>query len=344
MATPDAADPRARATELSPADREAYDRATTGAGFVDRSDAGKLVLTGADRAAFLDGQVSNDVGGLAAGTGCYATFLTPKGKIRGDLRILAGADPLGTAADAHLLVCERAALQDLFDLVRRFSIGHEVELHKRTVQAGLLSVVGPHALRAGRPLGAEAAAALADAPELTHARDVLGPGGPTALAVRTDRGVDLLFAADDADAVRTALADAGVHEIPAHVDEVVRVESGRPRLGAELDESVMPAEAGLEERAVSFTKGCYVGQETVARLHWRGRPNRHLRGLRLPGPAAVGEPVVRDGREVGAVRTAAISPRLGPIGLAYLRREVEPGDVVEVAGGRAVAVALPFDG
>ena len=111
------------------------------------------------------------------------------------------------------------------------------------------------------------------------------------------------------------------------------MESGRPRYGVDLDETVIPQEAGLNERAVSFTKGCYVGQETVARLFYKGKPNRHLRGLRLSAPVAPGTPLLLAGREVGRVSSAVSSPRLGPIGLALVRREAEPGDVLDTGEG-----------
>src|SRR5207248_8041199 len=112
--------------------------------------------------------------------------------------------------------------------------------------------------------------------------------------------------------------------------EALRVERGRPRYGVDLDESVIPEEAGLNDRAVSFTKGCYVGQETVARLHWKGKPNRHLRGLRLSAPAATGDELrLGDGgKVVGRLGTVALSPARGPIALAIVRREAAPGDVL----------------
>ena len=123
----------------------------------------------------------------------------------------------------------------------------------------------------------------------------------------------------------------------------MRVEHGRPRYGVELDDTVIPQEAGLNERAVSFTKGCYVGQETVARLYYRGKPNRHLRGLRLSAPAASGEEITFEGRPVGRIASAVVSPRLGPIALALIRREAPPGSGVSVGEHRpAEVVALPF--
>src|ERR1700752_3803078 len=121
-----------------------YRTITEGCGLLDRSERGKLALTGADARGFLQGQVTNDVEGLSEGEGCYAAFLTPKGKMLGDLRILDAGDEL-------LLDTERVALQALFDMIRRFSIGHRVELHKRTVESGLLSTVGADPAEFGLP-------------------------------------------------------------------------------------------------------------------------------------------------------------------------------------------------
>ena len=128
------------------------------------------------------------------------------------------------------------------------------------------------------------------------------------------------------------------------VAECLRLELGRPRYGVDLDDSVIPQEAGLNERAVSFTKGCYVGQETVARLFYRGKPNRHLRGLRLSDPAATGDALRLGEKEVGRVATAVVSPAHGPIALAIVRREATPGATVAVGenGVTAEVVELPF--
>jgi tRNA-modifying protein YgfZ len=153
--------------------------------------------------------------------------------------------------------------------------------------------------------------------------------------------VDVICRADEADSVRSAL---GVAAVAAEALECLRVESGRPRYGVDTNADTIPEEAGLNERAVSFTKGCYVGQETVARLHYRGRPNRHLRGLRLEQPGIPGEPVRFGERVVGALGSTVVSPALGPIALAILRREVAPGDLVTVGddGRGGEVVELPF--
>ncbi|HXR61270.1 MAG TPA: glycine cleavage T C-terminal barrel domain-containing protein, partial [Solirubrobacterales bacterium] len=138
--------------------------------------------------------------------------------------------------------------------------------------------------------------------------------------------------------------EAGAAEVSPEAAEIVRIESGRPRFGAEMGVETMPAEAGIVERAVSFTKGCYIGQETVARLHYKGKPNRHLRGLKLSAPARSGAALRLGDKEVGRLGSAAVSPALGPVGLAILRREAEPGATVTVGedGVTAEVVALPF--
>ena len=308
-----------------------YRAITEACGLLDRSERGKLALSGADAASFLQGQVSNDVEGLTPGTGCYAAFLTPKGKMLGDVRILRTEDEL-------LLDTERVALQSLFNMIRRFSLGYQVELHKRTLERGMLSLLGP---------GAAELAGAGELPSGEHAHGVFEvPGaGLPARAIRTDVGVDLLCDAADTSALRAALVQEGAVAVSEEAAECLRVEHGRPRYGIDLDDTVIPQEAGLNERAVSFTKGCYVGQETVARLFYRGKPNRQLRGLKLSGPAQGGEELAFDGRTVGRVTSVATSPRLGPIALGFVRREAPVGTLVSVGeenGLTAEVIELPF--
>jgi tRNA-modifying protein YgfZ len=305
-----------------------YRAVTEFCGLVDRSQRGKLALTGAGAKAFLQGQVSNDVEGLRPGTGCYAAFLTPKGKMLGDVRILDADDEL-------LLDTERVALQELFNMIRRFSIGYDVELHKRTVQRGLLSLIGPATATIAGVTG------LGDAEDSHVTAKIDGIG---TRAIRTDVGMDLLCDADDIDALRAALEARGAVPVSDAVADCVRVEHGRPRYGIDLDDTVIPEEADLNPRAVSFTKGCYVGQETVARLHYRGKPNRRLRGLRLSAPAAAGGEIRLGGKAVGRVGSVAESPALGSIALALVRREAPPGSRVLVGADEveAVVVELPF--
>jgi folate-binding protein YgfZ len=321
---------------------EEYRTLSESCGLIDRSERGKLALTGAGAVEFLNGQVTNELADLRPGEGCYAAFLTHKGKMLGDLRILAaGKDPEGATCEL-LLDTERVALQALFDMIRRFKVGYDVELHKRTLERGLLSLIGP----SSRELAADAAGIeTAAIPEMEHAHVSAQIAGHPARLIATDAaGVDVLCNSEDLDTVRAALQQAGARPASEQAAEIVRIERGRPRYGVDIDDTTIPQEAGLNERAVSFTKGCYVGQETVARLHYRGKPNRHLRGLRLSAPATPGEELRLGERTVGHLASVALSPTLGPIALGLVRREAEPGATVSVGAHAtdATVVELPF--
>jgi folate-binding protein YgfZ len=303
-----------------------YQVLTEHCGLVDRSERGKLALSGSEAKAFLHGQLTNDIEGLEPGQGCYAAFLTHKGKMLGDMRVLVLGDEL-------LLDTERVALQELLNMIRRYKLGRDVELQKRTLELGLVSLIGPDARRVA---GAEDLV-------LEHANRRGEIAGVPVVLVATDVGIDVFMPAEGLHAVHDALDATPVSEQAA---EVLRVESGRPRYGIDLDDGVIPQEAGLNERAVSFTKGCYVGQETVARLHYRGKPNRHLRGLRLSAPAATGEVLRLGDKQVGRLGSVAVSPVHGPIGLALVRREAAPGDTLAVGDGgvSAEVVEVPLRG
>jgi tRNA-modifying protein YgfZ len=294
-----------------------YELVTEAAGLVDRSDRAKFLVRGGEAADFLQGQVSNDVEALEPGTGCYATVLSHKGKLRTDLRILRGNDwywldtePIGHAVLEHML--------------RTKSLGRAVQFEDVTETRSLVSLVGP-----------EARARLDVGPPGGEHSFVAGEHG---IYVATLLGMDVLGEAG----VRLSAEDLGVEPVSEEAAECVRIEAGRPRLGYDMDAETMPQEAGINERAVSFTKGCYVGQETVARLHYKGKPNRHLRGLRLGEPADRGAEVLLGDKVVGRIGSTCVSPRLGPIALALLRREAEPGATVTVGGAAAEVAVLPF--
>jgi folate-binding protein YgfZ len=304
-----------------------YAAATEAVAMFDRSERGKLAVSGPDAAAFLDSLLSNEIVGVEAGAGVDAALLTHKGRMLAEVRVLATADEL-------LLDTERAALQALFDALSQYRIGYRAELHKRTLECGLLSLIGP------------AAAGVLEQPpgpaEHDHRASELA--GRPVRVIRTDVGIDVLCATDDSAAVADALRRAGAAPIDDAVAETVRIEHGRPRFGVEIDEDAMPQEAGLHERAVSYEKGCYVGQETVARLYWKGKPNRHLRGLRYSAEVPSGAALLLGEQRVGAVASVARSPRLGSIGLALVRREAAPGMLLAVDGtdASATVVELPW--
>jgi folate-binding protein YgfZ len=296
-------------------------------GLLDRSGRGKLAVSGADAAEYLQGQLTNDVEALEPGEGQHAALLDRKGHMQADLRLLR------LAAGEIWLDTEPEALAAALRHLRMYSIGREVEVGDVSAERAILSLIGPRSV--------EIAGTAALAP---YACEEVTVGGVECLAAGTGEGIDLIAAAADAGRLRQALLEAGAVEVSPEAVEILRIEAGRPRFGAEMGTGTMPAEAGIVEEAVSFTKGCYIGQETVARLHYKGRPNRHLRGLRLSGPAAPGATLRLGEKEVGRLGGAGVSPALGAIGLAILRREAEPGAELAVGedGVTAQVVALPF--
>jgi tRNA-modifying protein YgfZ len=296
-----------------------YELLTRDAGLLERPGRAVLALEGSEAAEFLQGQVTNDVEALEPGTGCYAALLDHKGKLRADMRVLA------LAPDRLLVDCDAAGRAVLSHTFTTYSLGRDVRIADLTDERTMLSLIGP---RARDRL--EAAP-----PEAEHSF----VEGTLGLYVSTDLGVDVIV-----DPARLEVARELAPAVSEDAAEGVRIESGRPRLGMDMGSNTIPQEAGLNERAVSFTKGCYVGQETVARLHYRGKPNRHLRGLELSEPVEHGAPIVLGEKEVGTVGSACVSPRLGPIALALVRREAAPGDSVVVGGVPATVVELPFAG
>jgi folate-binding protein YgfZ len=297
-----------------------------GAGALERSSRRVIEVGGTEAAEYLQGQLTQDIESLEPGTGAYSALLDRKGHMQGDMRVLRLDDAFGIGT-------EEVAGPAVISHLDRYRIGRDVEVIDRTDELAVVSVIGPAAteLALGGPLGPE------------HAHREHNIGGIATVAVATDLGVDLMLGREEVEAVLGALAERGVEPVSEEAAEIVRVESGRPRFGHEMTTATIPQEAGINERAVSFTKGCYIGQETVARLHYKGKPNRHLRGLRLSEGAAAGDPVRLGDRELGTIGTAVLSPAHGPIALAILRREAEPGGRVEVGdGAEAALVDLPF--
>ena len=296
---------------------DAYDLLKHDAGLVERVGRTVIGLNGAEAAEFLQGQVTNDVEALKVGEGCYAALLDHKGKLRTDMRVL-------RLAPDHLLVdAEPIARRVLIHNFETYSLGREVRTTDLTDARLVFSLIGP-----------------TSSTRLDHVppeREHSSVESAHMLCVTTDLGFDVIVAAEQADAVR-ALAEPVAEEVA----ECLRIESGRPRLGRDMDATTMPQEAQINDRAVSFTKGCYVGQETVARLYYRGKPNRHLRGLRLAELAAAGEPIVLESKELGTVGSACLSPTFGPIALAIVRREASPGTEVVVGETTGNVVELPF--
>lgn len=319
-----------------------------GAALVDRSDRGRLSLAGPKAAELFTGLVTNDVKSLAPGQGSYGAALTAKGKIVADVRVYAGAP----AADRLLVDAPARAADGLLAMVRKFINPRLAPYRDERATLAHLAVFGPASRAVVAAALAMDAAALDAVPPLAHVAATVD-GEPITLArtneLRAD-GWDLWVPATTADAVRARLTSAGA--VPASADdlEVARIESGRPEWGLDMDETTIPQEANFDELGgISYEKGCYIGQETVARVHFRGHVNRQLRHLRFEGeaPAPRGAELVDEsGKVVGDVRSGAVSPFMGAIAIAMVRREVAAGarvlarwDGVERA---ATVASLPY--
>ncbi|HXO21382.1 MAG TPA: glycine cleavage T C-terminal barrel domain-containing protein [Thermoanaerobaculia bacterium] len=311
-----------------------------GCGLVDHSFRDRLALTGEDRQRFLNGLVTCDVKSLAPGAGTYGFFTGPQGKILTDVAVLAREDALwlelppgrGGPIAGHLA---------------KYVISDRVEIAQFDGVLPL-TLAGPRAAEVlGMALAPDAAASLpATAWEQIHAT-VLGV--EATVVRRADMRTSawtLWVAAEEAGPLfEGLLALPLVRPAGFTALEMLRVEAGIPRYGEDYGGDNFPQETGLET-AVSYTKGCYLGQEVVARIHYRGQVNKLLRGLVFAGPAPRrGTALLAEGREAGAVGTAVDSIALGrPIGLAILhRRAADPGTLLEIAGdGQAEVRELPF--
>jgi len=304
---------------------------------VDRSVDGAVRVVGRDARSFLDSLASQDLTVLGDGDGAHSLLLQPQGKLTADFRVLQiGAEELWLDADVGVGALLAAGLN-------RFKIRVQVEVVDITPEHGRITVKGPNAVaRAAGVLGVVV-------PDRQHAH----VGWRGARVARADwpslPGVDVVGPRADVEAAWDALVGAGVPRAGLVALEALRVEAGIPRQGHELDDSIIPQEAFLERDAVSFTKGCFLGQELVCRIDTRGHVNRQLRGVVVDGAREpiVGAEITVGDKAVGRVTTVAHSPRLGVVALALLRREVEPPSDVTVAlpdgsAAGANAVELPF--
>jgi folate-binding protein YgfZ len=312
-----------------------------GAGWARLPDRALLEVRGSDRLRFLQGQLTNDVAALDPATGraaCYALALTREGRIVADCHVVArpAATWLETAAASAPALCERLA---------RYVIADDVAIADRSADFAHFDLVGPRAdALASRAAGSAVVLAEGGVAEVSI-------GGAAALAARFGPGPAIRLIAAQADAaalgaaLEAAAAALGAAAVDAAVLEALRVEAGRPRAGAEIGPDTLPAELRLVERAVSFTKGCYTGQEIVARMASRDRVGHLLIGVRfdadaqpdVPTPIRVGDAVV------GELTSAARSPLAGAIGLGIVRKAAAaPGTRVEAGGCAGVVVELPF--
>jgi folate-binding protein YgfZ len=316
----------------TPADE--YRAAVEDAALFDVSDRGKLELTGPDAPSFLHNLCTNDINGLALGAGCEAFFTTAKAKVVGHALIYHAR--LDGGRDALLLDVEPGKAEPLLKHLDRYLISEQVELADRTADYAQFHLAGPRAKAVlERALGEPAP----DLGELQHMERTFGLNA-TCHVRRHDPlglpGYDIVCRRERAEGVRGMLTAAGARPAGAATYETLRVEAGTPVEGRDFDENRFVVEVGRGPRAISYAKGCYLGQEPIVMARDRaGHVNRALMGLLLGdggGPVPAGAKVFRDGAEVGVVTSSAVSLRAGgPVALAYLRRgHQEPGTAVEV--------------
>ncbi len=318
-------------------------------GVIDLSFRSRLCLVGADRARFLHGQVTNDVKKLRAGEGCYAAITTAKGKMESDLNICALADEL-------LLDFEPGLTGKISARLEKFIVADDVQIVDAAPHYGLLSVQGPMAEASVRALGLSAEIPLRTLASVKISDATLGEIYLVNAARLGGAGFDLFIPNNSLGAVADKLIAAakqiGGRACGWQAFETARIEAGIPRFGADMDETNIPLECGIESRAVTYNKGCYIGQEVINRIHSVGHVNRELRGLRLADDLkklpSRGDKLFHADKEVGFVTSAVKSPKLNAnIALGYVRREVNQiGSelILRPAGGESVAkiVALPF--
>ena len=322
------------------------------AGIVDRSGRGRLLITGRDRRSYLQGLLSNDIVALSAGDGCYATYLTAQGRMIADMRVFELGDTLLVDLDGTLA-------QAVADRWAQFIFSEDVQVTNISSSTAEIGVYGPHAAEAlaaalaanAAPTGAAGATLLRSLPVYATARGSFR-GEPVTVIASDDIGVlgfDVVLPVERRPDMVSLLQSGGASEASGAAAEVCRIEGGRPLFLTDMQEDTIPLEAGIEDRAISLTKGCYVGQEIIIRVLHRGhgRVARKLVGFTLdPGNSAParGAAIASGGREIGTVTSAVDSPDLGrPIALGYVHRDfVQPGTAVEIAGIPASVAALPF--
>jgi folate-binding protein YgfZ len=272
--------------------------------------------------------VTNDVSALVAGEGQYAAALTPKGKIVADLRIFA-------LEHAVLVDTSPAAAPGWKDMVRKYVNPRIAPYHDVTSELSDLGVFGRSSRSiVSRLMDVDDRDLAALAPYASIARPF---GNVTAIIARVPEmdldGFEIFIPAAAAEQLRGKLTGAGVAAGSKETWEIARIESGRPQWGIDMDDTTLPQEANFDELgAISYTKGCYIGQETVARVHFRGHVNRFLRRLRFvtrPAPPKGAELVDETGKVIGEIRSVALSPRYGGVALAMVRREIQPGTTLQ---------------
>lgn len=286
---------------------EAYKAITEGAAWMDASDRGRLCLLGADRQKFLHGQVTNDINKLQVGEGCYAALANNKGKMTSDLNIF--------ILENEILLDFEPGLKDkVRERLEKFIIADDVQIVDASEGFGMLQVFGPKA------------AEMCKAPAPFR----IVADGPRYVA-RTTHSVDIFFPIGE-------MPKMDALQCSPEALETRRIELGSPRFGVDMDENTLVPEA--IEHAISYSKGCYIGQEVIARIRTYGQVAKALRGLRFDSGAnpKAGDKLFNDGKEVGWITSAAFSPKLQThIALGYVRKECN-----QIGARLGAAEIVPF--
>ena len=329
-------------------------RGAAGAGLIDLSARGRIEVGGAEAVQFLNGLITNDVKTLAPRSWMHAAFPNVQGRLLASVRVARPGDEI-----SFLIDTEPATHQKVFGLLERFTLAGDFRVKDVSAQTAQFSLQGA---RAGAiiesVLGGAAYAQSGEPPSESGVTVVTVSNWrethPVTLLHAThtgEDGYDLVCDADAAADLWEALTQAGAQAVGFDAFEVLRVEAGEPRFGVDVNETNVVLEAGREDEAVSYTKGCYIGQEIIARIHWRGHVAKRLAGLVLEDERELeADAKVRtvDGREIGRITSTVFSPHLGRrIALAILKYDyLQAGTPVSIVAGeeeRAAHVAsLPF--
>lgn len=304
-----------------------------------------LSLEGPDRLSFLQGMISNDVKTLAEGEGTYAAFLDIQGKILADTRIFC-------ATDSFLVDLWEPLKEKILTHLNRYLIADDVRISDLTGEFGILSIQGPRSTTLLKTL-----LSTEDLPLKALDHRLYHVGGAKVRCIRSsttgEQGCDLLIRLPELTQLVTQVEAIGKrfsnHWVGLRAQELLRIETGIPRYGVDMDESTLLLETGLD-RAVSFEKGCYLGQEVVERIRSRGHVNKKLAGMVLEGdsPAGPANPIRAGNKSIGTVTSSILSPALKrPVALGYVHRDyLQPGTPVMIdCNGKlttAELASLPF--
>jgi folate-binding protein YgfZ len=300
----------------------------------------QIAVAGPDRARYLQGLLTNDIQGLAEGSGCYAAWLSPQGRMLTDMHVLQSSGML-------LLDVPAGQASAVLARLEQFLFSEDVRIESLVEAMTGVWVHGPKAASVISTVVSGFSRTLEDWPDYHHDTATF-EGNPVSVARIDQLGVPgyCVFLARAAEAqFRDAAIRAGAKVVGAEALDAARIEAGYPLFGVDMTDDTIPLEAGIEQRAISFTKGCFVGQEVVIRVLHRGggRVVKKLVGLKMSGAPAVGEKILSGEREIGLVTSVATSPRSGVVGLGYVHRDfISPGTGVQIGGQPAKVTGLPM--